>query len=85
MLDADAAVGDVFNLSGPSPFTFDEAVTYLHERAGLPYRTVRLPGPRIRVAHSIDKARSLLGYDPVYDIRRIIDSALASSRETSRS
>jgi UDP-glucose 4-epimerase len=81
MLHAEAAVGEAFNLSGPSPFSFDEAVTYLHERRGIPYRTVRLPGPRIRVAHSIDKARSLLGYEPVYDIRRIIDSALASPKQ----
>lgn len=75
MLSNMSAVGEVFNLSGPSPFSYKVAVEELHRRFGLPYVEVRIPGPAIRCSHDITKARSLLGYTPVYDIRRVIEEA----------
>jgi hypothetical protein len=59
----------------PSSFSY-EAIPYLSEKANLPYSEARLPGAPIRVSHNIEKARSLLGYRPRYDMRRIIDSAV---------
>ncbi|MCY4354665.1 MAG: NAD(P)-dependent oxidoreductase [Truepera sp.] len=77
LLDDPAAVGEVFNLSGPAPFDFDRAVPYLSERAGIPYVEARIPGPPIRIHHDIGKARSLLGYAPQHDIVSTIDAAVS--------
>ena len=77
MLTDPSAVGQVFNLSGPAPFSYRTAVEALHQATGLPYVEVRIPGPPIRIAHDIARARSVLGYAPQRDIRRIIADALA--------
>jgi UDP-glucose 4-epimerase len=75
MLSDISAVGEIFNLSGPSPFSYRVAVEALHKTFGLPYVEVRIPGPAIRASHEIAKAKSILGYKPVYDIQRIIAEA----------
>lgn len=77
MLDNPSAVGQVFNLSGPAPFSYRTAIEALHETTGMPFVEVRIPGPPIRIAHDISKARSMLGYAPERDIARIIADALA--------
>ncbi|MCY3873173.1 MAG: NAD(P)-dependent oxidoreductase [Rhodobacteraceae bacterium] len=77
MLNHPAAIGQVFNLSGPAPFSYRTAVEALHEATDLPFIEVRIPGAPIRIAHDISKARSSLGYAPERDIRRIIADALA--------
>ena len=76
LLGRPAAVGEVFNLSGAAPFSFDQAVPYLSEKTGIPFVEARIPGKPIRLHHSTAKARSLLGYRPQYDIFKSIDSAL---------
>lgn len=76
LLERPAAVGEAFNLSGAAPFSFDQAVPYLSEKTGIPFVEARIPGMPIRVHHSTAKARSLLGYQPHYDIFASIDSAL---------
>jgi UDP-glucose 4-epimerase len=81
LLERPAAVGDVFNLSGPAPFSYDQAVPYLAERTGRPIVDARIPGPPIRIHHSIAKARGLLGYAPQHDIFSTIDTALADRRK----
>ena len=78
MLAEPSAVGQVFNLSGPAPFSYRTAVTALHEATGMPYVEVRVPGPPIRIAHDISKARSILGYAPQRDILTIIRDAVAN-------
>ena len=80
MLFNPSAVGQVFNLSGPAPFSYRVAVDALHAAAGLPFVEVRIPGPRIRIAHDISRARSILGYAPERDIARIIGEATATQR-----
>jgi len=72
------AVGEAFNLSGPSPFSYDTVIPYLAERTGYPVVDARIPGPAIRIHHSTAKARSLLGYAPQYDVFRSIDDGLAA-------
>ena len=76
MLINPSAIGHVFNLSGPAPFSYRTAVEALHGATGLPFVEVRIPGPPIRIAHDISKARSVLGYAPERDIRKIITHAL---------
>ncbi len=76
MLTSPSAIGHVFNLSGPSRFSYRTAVETLHAETGMPFVEVRIPGPPIRIAHDISKARSMLGYSPKRDIRSIIADAV---------
>ena len=77
MLTNPSAVGQVFNLSGPSQFSYQIAVDALHAATGFPFVEVRIPGPPIRIAHDISKARSMLGYAPERDIHGIVADAIA--------
>ncbi len=78
LLDRPEAVGQAFNLSGPAPFSYGELIPYLAEQANLTYLDTIVPGPPIRIHHSIAKARALLGYDPQYDVFRSIQDGLAA-------
>ncbi len=78
LLDRPEAVGQAFNLSGPAPFSYGELIPYLAEQANLTYLDAIIPGPPIRIHHSIAKARALLGYDPQYDVFRSIQGGLAT-------
>ena len=78
MIEQPAAIGEAFNLSGPSSFAYDQAIPYLAAKTGLPVVDARIPGPPLRIAHSTAKARALLGYTPLYDIFRSIDDGTAS-------
>ena len=75
-LDKPEAIGQVFNLSGPAPFSYRVAVEELHKRTGIPYVELKIPGTPIRIQHDISKAKSVLGYQPKFDILKVIDSAM---------
>ena len=77
MLENPAAVGEAFNPSGPSPFSYDQAIPYLAQKTGFPVVDACLPGPTLRIHHSTAKARGLLGYAPKYDIFISIDDGIA--------
>jgi len=79
LLRKPAAIGEAFNLSGPSPFAFDELVPYVSERTGRPIVEAIVPGDPVRIHHSTAKARAVLGYKPSHDIFNTIDTALAES------
>jgi UDP-glucose 4-epimerase len=79
-LDAPQAAGEVFQLGGPGPFGWDEAVPYLAERLGMPYVEARLAGIPTYYEYDLSKARRLLGFRPEYGIERMIDDALAFKR-----
>jgi len=74
-LEREEAVDQAFNLGPPSSFSYQAAAEHLAHRLGLEAVQVRLPGPAVRYAISIEKARSLLGYEPMHDIFSIIDAA----------
>lgn len=78
-LEAEAAVGEAFNLLGPAPVASTEAVPYLAERLDVPWRTAAVP---FRQAYEIStvKARSVLGYRPEFDFFRAVDDGLAMGR-----
>ncbi|MGD9710841.1 MAG: NAD-dependent epimerase/dehydratase family protein [Thermomicrobiales bacterium] len=76
LLEHPAAVGEAFNLSGPAPIAYDHAAGVLAEATGRHLVDVRLPGPPIRIHHSTAKARNMLGYNPVHDIRSTVDEAM---------
>lgn len=79
-LDQPAARGETFQLAGPAPFSWAEAVPYLAARLGLPSLEARSAGVPTYYEYDLDKARRLIGFRPRYDITRMIDDALAFDR-----
>ncbi|MEZ4499329.1 MAG: NAD(P)-dependent oxidoreductase [Thermomicrobiales bacterium] len=81
LLEHPAAVGEAFNLSGPAPFSYDQAIAVMAEATGRHVVDVRLPGPPIRIHHAIGKAQTLLGYAPQHDISSTVAEALRTDPE----
>ena len=72
------AVGETFQLAAPRAYTWEEAIPYLAEKLDLPYVDVSLAG-HVPTFYEFDlsKGRKLLGYEPSYDIFRMINEGLA--------
>ena len=70
------AVGEVFQLAAPQPFTWEAAIPYLAEKLGTAYVDVRLVD-QVPTYYEFDlsKGAQLLGYVPQYDIFKMIDDA----------
>ena len=75
-LEKPEAVGEDFNIAGPLPMDFEIAARHLAERTGVDCAEVTIPN-LLRFWYDLSKAEKLLGYEPQYDIRRMIDDALA--------
>ena len=75
-LEKDAAIGETFNILAAEGTSWEDAVLYIHEKTGRPYAEVRLPNYWAFYG-DVSNARRMLGYDPQYDYRRMIDDALA--------
>jgi UDP-glucose 4-epimerase len=75
-----AALGQTFQLAGPAPFTWEEAIPYLADRLGLPYVDARSNGVPTYYEYDLEKARRLIDFRPQYDIFRMIDDAVAFER-----
>ncbi|MBL7199610.1 MAG: NAD(P)-dependent oxidoreductase [Anaerolineae bacterium] len=77
-LGKETAIGETFQLAGPAPFTWEEAVPYLTQKLGMEYVDVRLAG-HVPTYYEFDlsKAKRLFGYQPAFDIFKMIDSAIA--------
>lgn len=71
------AAGETIQLAGPRPFAWDEAVPYLSQRLGIPYQEATLHGPPTYYEFDLSKARELIGFNPQYDIIRMIEDAIA--------
>ncbi|MFQ6097383.1 MAG: NAD-dependent epimerase/dehydratase family protein [Armatimonadota bacterium] len=71
-----SALGHSFNIAGPAPFNYRVAAVYLSEKMNVPTIEIVCPGYH-SFAININKARSMLGYDPQYDFFKMADSALA--------
>lgn len=70
------AIGEAFNVSGPSPFAYDALANYVAEKLNLP--VVRFEVSEFNdFCIEMSKSRSVLGFTPEYDIFRIVDDALA--------
>jgi len=73
------AIGEAFNVSGPSPFSYDVVANYVSEK-------LRLPVVEFEVSEFHDfcidmtKSQSVLGFNPEYDIFKIIDDAIEFRR-----
>jgi nucleoside-diphosphate-sugar epimerase len=76
-LDKPGAIGQTFQLGGPRPFTWDEAIPYLSQRLDIPYQEAVLQGPPTYYEFDLSKPRDRIDFDPQYDIIRMIEDALA--------
>ncbi|HUX85978.1 MAG TPA: NAD(P)-dependent oxidoreductase [Chloroflexota bacterium] len=79
-LGKDAARGETFQLAGPAPFTWEEAIPYLSERLATPFVDVRLSTVPTYYEYDLSKSRRLIDFQPRYDIFRMIDDAVAYER-----
>ena len=70
-----SSIGHAFTITGPSPFSYGFASQYISERLNLPIIELEYDGFH-DFTHNITKARSIIGYNPEYDITRIIDDAI---------
>lgn len=69
------AIGEAFNVAAPAPFSYDTLANYVAEKLNLPvvpFEVTEFHDFRI----DLSKSRSVLGYDPQWDIFRIVDAAL---------
>lgn len=75
-LESKSAVGETFNISGPRAVPYPEAAAIMAELTGAAVLDFRAP---VRWLYDLDngKARTTLGYAPVWDIREMIEGALA--------
>ena len=81
MLDNPSAVGQTFNIAGPSPFDYRVAADYLSSELAVPTLDLRCPD-----YHSfeidITRARTVIGYAPENDFYRMADRAIAATRDS---
>ena len=73
-------MGETFQLAGPRPFTWDEAVYRLAEILNLPLVEVQVRGTPTFYEYDLSKARAALGFQPSFDIVRMIVDALSFQR-----
>jgi nucleoside-diphosphate-sugar epimerase len=77
MLEADAAVGEAFNIGPAAPCSEGDFVGHLGMRLGLEVVEIWQKRPRRHWRVSSDKGRQMLGYQPVHDPLGMIDEAVA--------
>lgn len=83
-LDRPDIQGEAIQLAAPAPFTWEETIPYLAQRLERQYVDVRLPLiPPTHYEFDLTKCRTLLGYEPQFDMMRMIDSALAFEEDGS--
>ena len=70
-----SAVGQAFSIAGPSPFSYGFAAEYISKKLDLPIVEFQLDN-FYDFTHDLSKSRSILGYNPEYDIIKIIDNAI---------
>lgn len=77
MIDNPSALGQTFNIAGPSAFDYRVAADYLSKQLGVP--TVEIPSPKYHPFEiNITRARTVLGYAPENDFFRMADRAIAA-------
>jgi UDP-glucose 4-epimerase len=75
-----AAAGEIVQLAGPRPFTWDEAIPHLSRQLKMAYVEASVSGNPTFYEYDLTKARRLLGFQPRYDIATMIDDALRHRR-----
>jgi len=80
VIGKEKSVGQIYQLAGPSAFTWDEAVARLAEIRSLKVVEMEVGGVPTYYEFSIEKAERELSFKPEYDIIRMIDDALSFQR-----
>lgn len=79
MLGNPSAIGQSFNIAGPSSFDYRVAAEYLSQQLGVP--VIEIPNPQYHPFEiNITRARTVLGYAPQNDFFRMADRAIAARR-----
>jgi len=73
------SLGETFHVAAPSAFSYDVLARYIGEKLELPVVDFRLDGCH-DFEIDITKARSVLAYQPGYDVFRIVDEAIEFRR-----
>jgi nucleoside-diphosphate-sugar epimerase len=69
------AIGETFNIAAPSAFCYEVLAGYMSEKLDLPVVDFKLDG-FYDFSIDINKARSVLAYNPEYDTFKIVDAAI---------
>ncbi len=78
-LENEAAVGEIFNLSGAALFDWGEIVPKLAERYNMPYQKARVPFWNF-IDHDLSKIKTKLGFEPRHDFDSVLETAEAIRR-----
>jgi len=73
------ALGETFHVAAPSAFSYDALARYTAEKLKLPVVDFELDG-FYDFEINITKARAALGYEPGYDVFRMVDEAMEFRR-----
>ena len=79
-LGKERSFGETFQLAGPKPFTWDEAVYRLSETLQIPAVEARIAGTPTFYEFDLSKAQRYLGFQPQFDIVRMIVDGLSFQR-----
>lgn len=80
MIDIPSAIGQSFNIAGPSAFDYRVAADYLSEKLDVP--VIDIPNPQYHPFEiNITRARTVLGYAPENDFFRMADRAIAARNQ----
>ena len=80
MLGNSSAIGQTFNIAGPSAFDYRVAAEYLSKKLGVP--AIEIPNPQYHPFEiNITRARTVLGYAPENDFFRMADRAIAAREQ----
>lgn len=75
-----SAIGQTFNIAGPSAFDYRVAAEYLSKRLDVP--VIEIPNPKYHPFEiNITRARTVLGYAPENDFFRMADRAIAAREQ----
>jgi len=70
-----AAVGKAFPIAAAAPFTYDVLSEYISKKLDIPVLRFKVPEFH-DFRHDISFSRSVLGWNPDYDILKIVDAAV---------
>ena len=79
-LGKERALGETFQLAGPSPFTWDEVSYRLAELRHMPHVEATVKATPTFYEFNLRKAEEYLGFSPSYDIVRMMVDALNYQR-----
>ena len=76
-LGKETTFGEVFQLAGPSAFTWDEVIPYISAQLDVPFIEAPLNGNPTYYEYDLSKPKELFGFSPSYDFRRMVDDSIA--------